>query len=81
MLNQYITACLITLSTIGYSQEFNTQFGSVKYKMNPDNTISYLGSNFHYKFKDFAQNLDISAKSTIYNLSYNNGIFVANFII
>jgi hypothetical protein len=79
MLNQYITACLITLSTIGYSQEFNTQFGSVKYKMNPDNTISYLGSNFHYKFKDFAQNLDISAKSTIYNLSYNNGIFVANF--
>jgi len=78
MLNKNITICLISLSTIGYSQEFNTQFGSVQYKINPDNTISYLGSNIHYKFDQFAYKVDMNNKSTIHNLSYNDAFWSIN---
>jgi len=78
MLNKNITICLISLSTIGYSQEFNTQFGSVQYKINPDNTISYLGSNIHYKFDQFAYKVDMNNKSTIHNLSYNGDFWSIN---
>jgi hypothetical protein len=78
MLNKNITICLISLSTISYSQEFNTQFGSVQYKINPDNTISYLGSNIHYKFDKFAYKVNMDNKSTIHNLSYNDAVWSIN---
>jgi hypothetical protein len=80
MLNKTnLTICLISLSAISSAQEFNTSFGSVKYKINSDNTISYLGSNVHYKFSDFAYKVDMNNKSTTHNLSYSSNLFNANF--
>lgn len=69
----------MAFSTLSYAQEFNTQFGSVKYKINPDNTITYLGSTLNYKFKDFAFANSTSNSLNTQSLSYSNKNLSANF--
>jgi len=79
MVRVNLTILLAVLSTLGYTQEFKTELGTVKYKTNPDNTISYLGLNFHYKHNGLFYQSNTDEKSFEHSLSYSDKLWTLNF--
>lgn len=75
----FYTLAFLSFSIITQAQEIKTNLGSVKYKINSDNTITYLGTNIDQKWGGLSYKGDLAEKNKVHTLEFADDTFSVKF--